>query len=174
MRQDGQVSRWYREPMVWLVLALPLAVVVAGFVTLGISIRAGGNDDTWPTRVERMGANIQTQDLGADRAAIALGLSGQLQINAETGAVAVRLQGVSPEVRQIRLDLIHPANAARDIGLELVRGGSDFLGRLDVEAMKTQAWTVQVAAMDGAWRIVGRLKPEHLDAALAPVFVPER
>ena len=34
----------WREPMVWLVTALPAAVLVAGISTLVIAIRAGGDD----------------------------------------------------------------------------------------------------------------------------------
>ncbi|MFO1375721.1 MAG: hypothetical protein U1F14_01770 [Steroidobacteraceae bacterium] len=36
-------SRWYREPMMWLVVAIPLATVVAGFTTLWLASR---NPDT--------------------------------------------------------------------------------------------------------------------------------
>jgi uncharacterized protein len=33
-----QVRVWWREPMMWLVLGGPLAVIVAGFATLAIAI----------------------------------------------------------------------------------------------------------------------------------------
>ena len=36
-------SRWYREPLMWLVVAIPLATVIAGFTTLWIVSR---NPDT--------------------------------------------------------------------------------------------------------------------------------
>ena len=32
---------WYREPMVWLVISIPLAAVIGGLVTLGLAIRGG-------------------------------------------------------------------------------------------------------------------------------------
>ncbi len=32
---------WYREPMVWLVIGIPLAAVIGGLVTLGLAIRGG-------------------------------------------------------------------------------------------------------------------------------------
>ncbi|TAK53620.1 MAG: hypothetical protein EPO25_09960 [Gammaproteobacteria bacterium] len=32
---------WYREPMVWLVIAIPFAAVIGGLVTLGLAIRGG-------------------------------------------------------------------------------------------------------------------------------------
>lgn len=38
---------WWREPMVWLVIAGPLAVVVAGVVTAAIAVQ--GADPVLPT-----------------------------------------------------------------------------------------------------------------------------
>lgn len=32
---------WYREPMVWLVIGIPLAAVIGGLVTLGLAIQGG-------------------------------------------------------------------------------------------------------------------------------------
>ena len=32
---------WYSEPMVWLVIGIPLAAVIGGLVTLGLAIRGG-------------------------------------------------------------------------------------------------------------------------------------
>jgi uncharacterized protein len=34
----NQVSRWWKEPWLWLVLIGPLVVVVAGFVTLAVAV----------------------------------------------------------------------------------------------------------------------------------------
>jgi hypothetical protein len=31
-------SRWYHEPLMWLVVAIPLATVVAGFTTLWLAM----------------------------------------------------------------------------------------------------------------------------------------
>jgi uncharacterized protein len=39
---------WWREPMVWLVISGPLAVVVAGFVTAAIAVN--GADEVLSTR----------------------------------------------------------------------------------------------------------------------------
>lgn len=33
-------SRWYREPVMWLAVAIPLATVIAGFTTLWLAGRA--------------------------------------------------------------------------------------------------------------------------------------
>lgn len=36
---DNRNSRWYREPVMWLVVAIPLATVIAGFTTLWLANR---------------------------------------------------------------------------------------------------------------------------------------
>ena len=36
---ENRDSRWYREPVMWLVVAIPLATVIAGFTTLWLANR---------------------------------------------------------------------------------------------------------------------------------------
>ncbi len=38
---QGPVAPWWRHPMVWLVIAGPLLVVVAGFLTLYLAVTNG-------------------------------------------------------------------------------------------------------------------------------------
>src|SRR3546814_4704889 len=50
--QPTSTRPWYREPMVWLMLALPAAAVVAGLSTVVIAVRASG-DDAIPESIRR-------------------------------------------------------------------------------------------------------------------------
>ena len=36
---ENRDSRWYREPVMWVVVAIPLATVIAGFTTLWLAHR---------------------------------------------------------------------------------------------------------------------------------------
>ena len=166
MTTSHEPRPWHREPMVWLVLGLPALVVAAGIATLVIAIRAGGTD-AWPAQVQRT-AQVQVEDLSADRAAIAMGLAGALRIDPATGAVQVRLDGVPPGTLQVTLDLIHPARAEGDAQLNLVRSGNVFLGR--IEGPATGVWMVQVRDPEGAWRVAGRFEPGVAEVALAPAL----
>lgn len=157
---------WYREPMVWMVIGLPTFVVGAAIATLVIAIRAGGTD-AYPAAVRRT-AQVQVEDLAADRAAIALGIAGTLAIDADTGAVRVALENVPSSTVRIRLNLIHPARADGDMELMLVRSGDAFLGRLETPAV--QVWTVQASDAQGAWRVTGRFEPGAGTVALAPAL----
>lgn len=166
MTQAADVRPWYREPMAWMVWGLPAFVVLAAIATLVIAIRAGGAD-AWPAQVRRT-AQVQVEDLAADRAAIALGLKGRLAIDADTGALRLRLENVPAGTLHVRLDLIHPARAAGDAQATLVRSGDAFIGRLDVPA--TQVWAVQASDAQGAWRVAGRFEPGLGEVALAPAL----
>ena len=35
-----KTNRWYREPIMWLVIAFPLTAVIVGFVSLALAIRS--------------------------------------------------------------------------------------------------------------------------------------
>ncbi len=143
---------WYREPMVLLVIALPAAAVVAGITTLVLA--AGG--DSGDARVRRV-AQTQTADLAPDRAAAALGLAGELTLDAN-GAVTLRFDGSPPAATVLRLELRHATDAGRDRGARLVSAGEGvFVGRLEA-AREPGAYNVELAPERVDWRLVGRLE----------------
>ena len=55
----------WKEPMVWLVAAIPAASVVASVALLVSAARSSGNDDAVADRVQRT-AQIQVADLAPD------------------------------------------------------------------------------------------------------------
>lgn len=157
-------SPWYREPMMWLVAGIPAVMVAASLALVVISMRVG-SDEALPVEVKRT-AQIQEEDLRADRAAIAMGLRGTLAIDPDTGAVDVRLVPLPASAVQLQLALVHPSRAAQDHRLVLTRSGDRFLGRVPLPL--PAAWTVQVSAVDGAWRVAGRFEAGRAESALAP------
>jgi uncharacterized protein len=54
---------WWREPMVWLVIAGPVVVIIAGFITLGIAIR--NPDPVVPDTAVRRSPTSASQLTGA-------------------------------------------------------------------------------------------------------------
>jgi len=165
MSPPAPIRPWYREPMLWLVLALPAAVVVAGFLTLAIAIRSGG-DDAVRDPVQRVGKG-QTIDLGPDRVAAQRSLRGRLQLAADTEAVELVADGADFDADRLTLRLSHPTEAREDLSLELVRVDAQrHLGRLVVP--RDHAWNLQLAPADGSWRLQGRLARDALSADLSP------
>jgi uncharacterized protein len=161
-----QSRAWFREPMVWLIIALPLSAVVAGIVTLMIAIRSGSTDAV-PDVVKRT-AQIQESDMGADRRAIELGLRGDLILEPQSGAVTVRVQGLVTTDNTLRLKLLHAGRASADQELRLIRANDAWLGR--VEGVTGQVWNVEIEGEQRAWRLGGRLDLDATRSDLQPML----
>jgi hypothetical protein len=156
---------WFREPMLWLVLGLPAAAVIAGFATLFIAVNNGSSDSV-RDRVQRT-AQVQTADISADLAAEQLGLSGVLERTADTGALSLRVEGTALEAARLQLVMSHPTDAAADLEVRLVRNDGRWIGRLPDPAAKND-WLLSVAPEGAAWRLRGRLRAGATEAALVP------
>jgi hypothetical protein len=151
--------------MLWLVVALPAAVVVAGIATLVIAIRAGGSDAI-PDEVRRT-AQIQVADLGADERAQALRLSAILRVDG--GMIEVLpVSGTFARDQPLQLALRHPTRAAEDRELQLA--SSDRGWRIKQAIDRDHDWRLELGPSNESWRLRGRL-PSGQDAVrLSPAF----
>lgn len=161
---------WYREPMMAVVLGLPLMSVIAGFSLLGIAINAGGADAI-PQEVRRTG-KAQVGDIAADARAQALGLRANLGMDRGTGAVTLDfVEGETPEDARLELRLVHPTAAAADIAVPLVRHQAGYVGRLD--ATRRHDWKIVLAPADQQWRLIGRLAADADSVRLHPALTDD-
>jgi uncharacterized protein len=160
--------RWYREPMVWLVIALPMSSIIAGTSLLAFAIHLGGADAV-PESVRRM-SQIQIADLGADHRALASGLSAELTIDAGTGAlrlgIASEEAAAAPGSDAMTLLFVHPTQAAQDHRVRLVRAGEHWLGRF--EGQLDHDWQLRLAPDSQQWRLEGRTRPQQTTVSLRP------
>lgn len=157
---------WHRETMVWLVIALPAAVVVAGIATLAIAVRSG-NTDAMPAAVQRT-AQVQVADLSADRRAAEADLRAELHIDADTGALRLTTSTAIPAGARLRLSFVHPTRARDDLASTLVASENGWLGRAD--APRDHDWLLELRPADGAWRLVGRLPATATHIQLQPAL----
>ncbi|HEX5755198.1 MAG TPA: FixH family protein [Arenimonas sp.] len=151
----------WRQPMFWLVLAIPLATLAAGWHLLGV---AGGDraTDSTPDRVRRT-AQVQVADLSADEAAAQRALSARVRV----GSDGLRIDATTAET-ELRLQLVHPADSSLDRELTLTREGNGWLGEPLPDA--GIAWHLRLQPVDGSWRLVGRWQPGHDSAELQPAL----
>jgi len=162
-RSAGNRHSTWRNPVMWLVVGLPLLSIVAGVGLVVVATRAGG-DDSVSDPVRRV-AQIQTADLGPDAQAGKLGLSAVLRV--EDGIVEVLpATGAFPRGQNLQLALEHPAHRAGDLQLELPPEGPGW--RLQQAVDPGHDWVVQLRAADGSWRLHGRLPRGQHAARLAP------
>lgn len=156
-----------REPMVWLLIALPLAAVISSIWLVVLSMR-GGSIDAVADTVQRTG-QIQTTDLGPDQRAAQLKLSAVLQ--SENGMLRVFPAGGDfHRGEPLQLILLHPQSEANDTSLTLT---PDDLGwHVQYTADPGHDWNLQLSNgnadgntdgnADGRWRLRGRLpKGQH-------------
>jgi hypothetical protein len=154
-----------REPMVWVVIALPLAAVIASIWLVVLSSR-GGSIDSVADKVQRTG-QIQVTDLGPDERAAQLKLGAVLQ--SEEGMLRVFPVGDGFQRDQpLRLTLLHPYSEDADRILELQ---PDKLGWHAAHALEAgHDWNLQLGDGAGSWRLRGRLPREQHAAHLGPAL----
>jgi len=153
----------WRNPVLWLVIGLPLLSIVAGVGLVVIAVRSGGADVV--TDPVRRVSQIQTADLGPDARARKLGLSVVLRV--EDGIVEVLpATGRFDQKAPLSLQLEHPTRQADDLQLELQPHGPGWRAEQVVDG--SHDWIARLRAADGSWRLQGRLPREQHAARLAP------
>ncbi len=191
-----------REPMVWLVIGLPVVAVVAGIALLVIATRSGSSDAVIDT-VART-AQIQTAELGPDARAQALKLSAVLQVDGPRlrllpasgdwvhdttgsmpgedaagdadeagGDAARRTQDATAHDQSLELVLSHPTDAARDLRLQMQPEALGWRVELPAPLDTDHDWLVQLTPPDTQWRLHGRLVAGQQATRLGPSLATE-
>ncbi|MDI1252129.1 FixH family protein [Thermomonas sp.] len=162
--------RAWKEPMVWLVVALPALAVVASIALLVAAARSSGNNDMVADKVQHTG-QIQEADIGPDARAMELKLGAVLQ--SEDGMLRVfPAGGEFLRSQPLHLQLLHPNRQDDDVSLTLL---PDELGwHVKYTADSGHDWNARLsdgnAGAGGNWRLRGRLprgqRATHLGPAL--------
>lgn len=158
----------WREPMLWLVIALPALGVLAGVLIIVAALRSGGAD-ALSTDVRRTG-QIQQENLAPDLAAARAGLVGELHLDA-AGGLRLNLSGRTPvNDETLQLRFIHNSESRRDHDVVLQRENGLWRGQLDAPA--DTGWTLRLQPPDGRWRLGGRLAAGAAAASLQALWQP--
>ena len=139
----------WREPLVWLVVGIPAATVVAGAFTWWIAAqRADSNvaDDYY-----KRGLAIN-RSLERESRAKVLGLRAELTLAGEND-LRLRLTGGATLPPTVSVVLTHPVRAEQDRRLSLDRQ-ADGGYRIVAPQVGAGNWDVSIEAQD--WRVAGR------------------
>lgn len=155
---------WQREPLVWLLIGIPLSAVIMGIVMLTLAIQ------TWSGLVVddyyRKGKQIN-RVLARDQLACELGLAANLRV-LESGRIEIRFDpGVSviPGER-IELKLVHATRPGLDRSLFF---DNRQLRRLEAELPIPGPGRWNLFLQTGDWRLTGSLQfPQASSAPLLP------
>ena len=153
----------WRMPVMWLVVGLPLASIIAGVGLVITAVNTGGADSV-TDKVDRM-SQIQTTDLGPDNQAQVLKLSAIMRVDG--GMVEVLpVTGEFKRNAPLRLSLEHPLQAQEDRVLELKPSVHGWQVEADID--ETHDWRLQLTPADTQWRLKGRLPRQQHATHLAP------
>jgi hypothetical protein len=149
--QINSSERWYRQPMVWMIIAIPLTAVIMGGVMLSLSISSFDGlvaDDYY-----KKGKEIN-RVLERDSYARAYDLSAVITIS-PSGEVLAALEHEPGLLRpdQIELNLLHRTRSGLDKTVILEAFGDQHY-RGNLESLATSHWLVQLET--DTWRINGQ------------------
>lgn len=150
---ESHAKPWYRERLVWLLIAPPAVAIAVGMTMLYLAIVSSDGlvvDDYY-----RHGKAIN-QVLKRDEAARHYAERGELTIAAN--AATLRLQGTAATQTELTLKFLHVTRAVHDVTLTLART-SDGQYRATLPPLPPGRWYVQLEGAD--WRLLGSLVLPH-------------
>jgi len=163
----------FRNPVMWLVIGLPVLSIVAGVGLVVVALRSGGDDAVVDT-VQRT-AQIQTTELGPDERARSMKLSAVMRVDAK-GIELLPVDGgfssgAVPRNVPLTLALSHPSDAKLDRTIELAP--SELGWHANVELPLDHDWLLQLTPTGSQWRLRGRLVAGQGAAHLGPALAGE-
>jgi len=138
-----------RNPVLWLVIALPALAVVASFWSLALALSRG--DRELPASYHWEGGGLEADAAHLGRAA-ALGLRAELRVDAATQRCSVTLQGAAPAA--LRLDLTHPTTQGSDRHVLLQESGGSYSAAC--ASLPGAHWWIQLSDARGSWLLRAR------------------
>ncbi len=152
---------WYREPWPWFLMAGPGLVVVAAIATAVIAFR--GADGLVADDYYKQGLGINRQ-IARDEAARALGISGEVRLEAGTVRVTLRAAAALPD--RVTLRFAHHSRASEDRIVHLARRGEGTY-EAPLPALPPGRWRTIVETAQ--WRVAALLDTRTgTSAALEP------
>ena len=154
---------WYRQPMVWLVIAIPAATVPAGLATVAIAMHGADPVVADDYRADALGVNRDSaRDLAATTGDV------HATLIAADGTVTVTLRAASERAPQeLMLHLSHATLASADRVVHIPRAGAESY-RVAIAALPPGHWRAELAPDSGTWRLRGEFQAPLQELALDP------
>jgi hypothetical protein len=142
---------WHREPMLWLVLGLPL-LAVAGSLTSAF-LAAHGADPEITDNIRHDALAVRA-DPARDRMAAELGVSAELRSSGDLLEVRLNAGRGTPPPARLVVVLARAAGASLDrmLVLQLAADGSY---RTHLPPLAAGRWYVEISPPDRLWRLTG-------------------
>jgi uncharacterized protein len=153
---------WYRDRWPWILMSGPAAVVIAGAFTAVLAVRSA--DGLVAEDYYKQGLAINRTLARAERAR-RLGMHADAFIGA--GRVRLALAGPARDAA-LRLTLVHPVLADRDVRIELRPAGEPGAYQGALPAGVAAPRKIVLEDVSGVWRLAGTWDGRLGAAALEP------
>lgn len=167
---SAAIAPWYRHRWPWLLMAGPIVVVIASFITLWLAIRT--DDGLVTENYYRQGLAIN-QTLKLSERAREMGLEAGLTM--EVDQIVLRLGAADPGFalpETVRVTISHPTRAGLDQTQMLTRQGDHYVGRFRLPA--EGHWTVMLEDADKSWLMMGNIVlPASGEQVFGGAILPE-
>ena len=145
------ISSWRQEPIVWMIIMIPLSSVLVGFIMLWFAIDT--DDGLVFDDYHQQGKEIN-RVLERDAMASSLGVKAQIALLPDSHRLELSLSyrnaSTLPDLLSLRF--LHPTRAGEDIYVPLQRSGNnEYIG--EFPRLSSAKWIVQLET--DAWRING-------------------
>lgn len=145
-------STWWNEPMVWLIIALPVAAVIGASTSAWIAIK---NADT-PVIEEHAKQGMGIISLAAERDRKAAELGAEATLSAQPGRLTLTLSGhFATPPKHLLLTLAHPSNADLDMVVLLEPAGDNEYAAA-YASIPDGKRLLDLSPSDKAWRLTGQ------------------
>jgi len=166
MNIDKRKTPWYREPWVWLMIALPMTAVVGSMITIYLAVTTSDGlvvDDYY-----KRGKAIN-MDLARDEAAARHQLKASIDIDLRNNRVQLLLESAAGELPEVlKFSLLHSTQPGHDQVIMLQHTGAGLYSG-PVDELTRGKWYLQLEADD--WRLSGRLQiPQTETTILLPLY----
>ena len=164
---------WFKQPLVWMIIAIPASAVFAGFYTLYLAIST--DDGLVADDYYKQGMTINRQ-LKRDETAARLKLAADTEIDTQTGFVKVKFDkgmlGIYPD--KLRFTLRHATQQQQDHSIVLQHGeGNLYVGavsQVDQAGIYLGVWHLELSNTDRddtvSWRLSRRVQMQGLTTVL--------
>jgi uncharacterized protein len=147
----GKPSPWWREPMVWLIVALPVSAIIGGAITIWFAV---DNADTLVSEShykQGLGVHLGNEQ---DKMAVALAVSADLEIRDEI--LHIRLAGQLPRPsRDLVLSLARVDGGAGSEKVLIIPSRGGDLYQTPLPALEVGKRALTLESNDHAWRLRG-------------------
>ena len=126
MNTHKSKSPWYREPWVWLMIALPMTAVIGGMITIYLAVTTSDGlvvDDYY-----KRGKAIN-RDLARDEAAARYQLRASIDIDLRDNRMQLQLESATAELlpKILTFSLLHPTQPGHDQVIILQHAGDGVI-----------------------------------------------